>query len=111
MNSTGDVLTELYRQMSSAGTDIFAQQAIQRKVTEEERRREEAFELQKQLTTAQIDLIKQRAASMAAGDPIITVSGDGLQPHLENIMWELFGAIKIRINETYGNMLLGIGAS
>lgn len=111
MNSTGDVLTALYDQMSDAGTNIFAQQAIQRKITEEEQRREEAFELQKQLTTAQIDLIKQRAAAMAAGDPIITVSGDGLQPHLEAFMWEILGAIKVRVNEKFGNMLLGIGAS
>lgn len=111
MNSTGDVLTELYRQMSDAGPNIFAQQAIQRKVTEEETRREEAFDLQKQLTTAQIDLIKQRSAAMAAGDPIITVSGDGLQPHLEAIMWDLLAAIKVQVNEDYGNFLLGIGAA
>lgn len=111
MTSTGDVLTELYRQMSGAGADIFAQQSIQRKISEEETRREEAFDLQKQLTTAQIDLIKQRAAAMAAGDPIVTVSGDGLQPHLEAFMWELLSAIQVRVNEDYGNFLLGIGAA
>ena len=47
MNSTGDVLTELYRQMSGVGSDIFAQQAIQSKISDEETRRTEAFELQK----------------------------------------------------------------
>lgn len=110
MTSTGDVLTELYKQMEGAGTDIFAQQAIQAKISAEEERREEAFNLQKQLTTAQIDLIKQRSAAMAAGDPMITVSGDGLQPHLEAFMWEVLSAIQVRVNEDYGNFLLGIGA-
>lgn len=111
MTNTGDVLTELYRQMSGAQTDVFAKTSIQRRITAEEERREEAFNLQKQLTTAQIDLIKQRATAMAAGDPMITVSGDGLQPHLEAFMWEILSAIQVRVNEDYGNFLLGIGAA
>jgi len=110
ITNTGDVLTELYRQMSTADTNIFAQQAIQRKISEEESRRKEAFDLQKELTLAQIDLIKQRSAAMASGDPMITVSGDGLQPHLEAFMWEILSAIQVRVNEDYGNFLLGIGA-
>ena len=67
--------------------------------------------LQKQLTIAQIDLIKQRASAMSSGDPMITVSGDGLQPHLEAFMWEILSAIQVRVNEDYGNFLLGIGAA
>ena len=47
---------------------------------------------------------------MAAGDPLITVSGDGLQPHLEAIMWDLFAAVQVKVNEDYGNFLQGIGA-
>lgn len=111
ITNTGDVLTELYRQMSTADTNIFAQQSIQRKISEEESRRKEAFDLQKELTLAQIDLIKQRSAAMASGDPMITVSGDGLQPHLEAFMWEIFSAIQVRVSEDYGNFLLGIGAA
>lgn len=111
INATGDTLSELYRQAADRGIGMVAQQAIQRRIREEEARREEAFELQKQLTTAQIDLIKQRAAAMAAGDPVITVSGDGLQPHLEAFMWEILSAIQVRVNEDYGNFLLGIGAA
>jgi hypothetical protein len=110
INATGDTLSELYNQLGSTSLDIFAQQSIQKRIRDEESRREEAFALQKELTLAQIDLIKQRASAMASGDPLITVSGDGLQPHLEAFMWEILSAIQVRANEDYGNFLLGIGA-
>jgi hypothetical protein len=110
ISSSGDTLTELYNTLASGKLGM-ATFAVQRSIREEEERRQEAFELQKQLTTAQIDLIKQRASAMSAGDPLITVSGDGLQPHLEAFMWEILSAIQVRVNETYGNFLLGIGAS
>ena len=113
ISDTGGVLTELYRQFDDASrsANISAQQSIQRQISEEESRRKEAFDLQKQLTIAQIDLIKQRASAMSSGDPMITVSGDGLQPHLEAFMWEILSAIQVRVNEDYGNFLLGIGAA
>jgi len=110
INATGDTLSKLYDQLGSKSLDIFAQQSIQKRIRDEESRREEAFALQKELTLAQIDLIKQRASAMASGDPLITVSGDGLQPHLEAFMWEILSAIQVRVNEDYGNFLLGIGA-
>jgi hypothetical protein len=110
INATGDTLSELYNQLGSKSLDIFAQQSIQKRIRDEESRREEAFALQKELTLAQIDLIKQRASAMASGDPLITVSGDGLQPHLEAFMWEILSAIQVRVNEDYRNFLLGIGA-
>jgi TP901 family phage tail tape measure protein len=110
ISSSGDTLTELYNTLASGKLGM-ATFAVQRSIREEEERRQEAFELQKQLTTAQIDLIKQRASAMSSGDPLITVSGDGLQPHLEAFMWEILSAIQVRVNETYGNFLLGIGAS
>ena len=110
ITSTGDILSDLYSQLASGTLDFVTQGKIQRQISAEEERRQEAFDLQKQLTTAQIDLIKQRASAMAAGDPMITVSGDGLQPHLEAFMWEILSAIQVRVNEDYGNFLLGIGA-
>ena len=111
IEGTGDTLTQLYSELSSGRLDIATQSKIQRQISTEEERRQEAFDLQKQLTTAQIDLIKQRASAMAAGDPLITVSGDGLQPHLEAFMWEILSAIQVRVNEDYGSFLLGIGAT
>lgn len=111
ITSTSDILTGLYEQMSGGRLDIMTQSKLQRQISSEEERRQEAFDLQKELTTAQIDLIKQRASAMAAGDPIVTVSGDGLQPHLEAFMWEILSAIQVRVNEDYGSFLLGIGAT
>lgn len=108
---TGDTLRSLFSELATGRLDLISQSRIQRQIEEEEQRRQEAFDLQKQLTQAQIDLIQQRSAAMAAGDPIVTVSGDGLQPHLEAFMWEILSAIQVRVNEDYGAFLLGIGAS
>jgi hypothetical protein len=111
IEGTGTTLRSLYSELSSGRLDIQTQSRLQRQITLEEERREEAFNLQQQLTTAQLDLIKQRTSAMAAGDPMITISGDGLQPHLEAFMWEILSAIQVRVNEDYGAYLLGIGAT
>jgi hypothetical protein len=72
----------------------------------ENQRRQEALDLQKEMTQAEIALIKARTDAMQRGDSLITVQGDGLQPHLEYIMWELFRAIQIRVNQDGLDLLL-----
>lgn len=108
VSDTGDLIGELYQQLSTRDIDFVTRYNIERQIQTENRRREEAFELQKSLTEAQLDLIERRSAAIEAGNPIVTVSGDGLQPHLESIMWEIFSAIQVRVNEDYDNFLFGL---
>ena len=105
ISSTGDLLSELY-QMARPGQLVDF--TVQQRIAEEERRREESFQIQKRLSEAQIKLAEARTSALASGDPIITVSGDGLKPHLEAFMWEILEAIQVRVNEEQANFLLGV---
>lgn len=105
ISSTGDLLSELY-QMARPGQMVDF--TVQQRIAEEERRREESFQIQKRLSEAQIKLAEARTSALASGDPVITVSGDGLKPHLEAFMWEILEAVQVRVNEEQANFLLGV---
>jgi TP901 family phage tail tape measure protein len=67
------------------------------------------------LTDAQIEMLKEQARAlrertdrMMRGDSMITINGDGLQPHLEAFMWEILKAIQMRVNADGLEMLMGV---
>ena len=73
----------------------------------------EALEMQKSLTEAEVDLMKAKTERIKSlsDEAMITVNGDGLKPHLEMIMWEIFEAIQIRATqEGLDKLLLGANA-
>ena len=105
ITSTGDSLGTLFGLFE--GADISEQLDLSRQIDIENERRDAALKLQERLTNAQIAELRARARSLEAGGALLTVNGDGLQPHLEAIMFELLEAIQIRVNaEGYG-LLLG----
>jgi TP901 family phage tail tape measure protein len=95
---TGELIGDLF---AAWGDDSSIQErfAIQSALRDEQRRRDEAMKMQQDLTAAEIRNLDARTAAMERGDAMITVNGDGLQPHLEAIMWELLGAIQIRATQ------------
>lgn len=108
IESTGDTLVSLFGQLADTETDILTRWKIEDQIRLENERREEALELQKRLTEAQIKAIEARISSMQRGDPLITVDGAGLQPHLEAIMFYILEAIQVRVNDEQAEFLLGI---
>ncbi len=101
-------LTTLYQTLATQDLDLLTRTQITAQLEAEERRQQEAFELQKELTEAQINLLNKRSQALESGEALITVSGDGLQPHLEAFMWEILSAIQIRASESYNSFLLGL---
>lgn len=72
----------------------------------------DALQLQKDLTDAEIrnlDAKTEKIRDMNK-EAMITVDGDGLKPHLEAMMWEVFEAIQIRATEEGLDKLLLGGA-
>lgn len=108
ITSTGTALTELAGIYVSAESQL-KQFELEKLLGEENKRRTEAFELQKALTEAQIKMMEQRTLTLKRGDALVTVDGAGLQPHLEAFMFEILAAIQVRVNEEYQEFLLGIG--
>ena len=82
---------------------------IEQQIENENRRRGDALELQKALTTAQVDLLKERTRKLERGESMITIDGSGLAPHLEAMMFYVLEAIQVRVSEEYADFLVGIG--
>ncbi len=106
IKSTGDVISTLT-------SDLVKAQGLDKGIIEgilkaEEKRREEAFEQQKDLVTLQTELLREKIDQMRSGDNVITVQADGLKPHLEAILWEVLEAIQLRASEEQTEFLLGI---
>ena len=69
--------------------------------------RDKALDLQRQLIESQIDLNNARTASFQRGNALIQIDGKGLQPHLEAFMWEILKTIQTRVNQDGLELLVG----
>lgn len=106
VNSTGDLIDSLTgRLLETRFSEEF--EFVQDLIKREEERRNEAIELQKELTRAQIEAMEARTEALASGQALINVDGAGLQPHLEAFMWEILREIQVRVNADGFEMLLG----
>ena len=106
IESTGDLLKGLFDNLGEA--DSFREMfQIEDQIKLENERRTKELELQEKLTKATIAELKARQQMMKSGGALITVNGDGLQPHLEAFMWEILEAIQVRVNADGYEMLLG----
>ncbi|NJM10472.1 MAG: hypothetical protein HC883_06410 [Bdellovibrionaceae bacterium] len=90
--------------------DTFTKLEIIEQIEAENKRRDAALELQKQLTEAEIENIRAKTRALDRGDSIIKIDGSGLAPQLEAFMWEVLKAIEVRANATYADYLLGLPA-
>ncbi len=109
VNSTGDLLGDLFSLFKDFDSLNFnAIRQIEKQIESENKRRQEALDLQKKLTEAQIAEIRARTRAVERGDSIIKVDGAGLQPHLEAFMWEILRAIQVRVNADGLKLLLGV---
>ena len=106
IESTGDLLSDLFGNLNEADS-ISDKFKIEDQIKLENERRTQELELQEKLTKATIAELKARQQALASGGALITVNGDGLQPHLEAIMYSLFEAIQVRVNADGYELLLG----
>lgn len=95
----GQVLSSISN-FGGVGDDIKKQY-----IADSNKRLDEIHNIQKQLITAQLEFWKKKASG--SGDALIKVNGDGLAPHLEAIMWEIFNQIQIRMAWEGGDALIG----
>lgn len=106
IESTGKVIGDLWKLMDDPSLSFSDKWALEDQIDAENRRREEAFKLQKQLTEATIKEIESRIKAFQNGDALIKIDGAGLQPHLEAFMWEILRSIQTRVNADGLKLLL-----
>ena len=107
IQSTGEQLTSLFGLLGDDSISKLDKLDISDQIERENNLREKTFDLQKKLTAAQIRALNAQADALRGGDPIITVNGDGLAPHLQAIMFEVLDAIQVQVNADGYGLLLG----
>lgn len=109
ISSTGDLIGSLFGNLVET-SDSFKAWKIESQIAEENKRRQEALDLQKKLAEAEIERINAQTRSLDRGDAIIKIDGTGLEPQLEAFMWEILKAIQVRANSEFQSFLLGAAA-
>lgn len=107
IKSTGDVLGKLFTNLDFTKIGWNEQNLITQQIDKENKLRQDAFDLQKRLTEAQIASMKAQTDALLKGDGLIKIDGAGLKPHLEAFMWEILQTIQVKVNKDGLMMLLG----
>lgn len=110
ITDTGSALAGLFSALTTPNLDLTIRWDIESQILEENRRRDQALQMQQDLIDAQVRNLDARTEAMAAGDHILKVEANGLAPYLEGLFWEIMAAIRVRVNEEMSEMLLGLGA-
>lgn len=106
IKSTGDLIGNLFGDLEKSSE--WNKNIIEDQIELENKRRQQEFDLQKELSEQQIELNKLKMETMEKGGMAITVTASGLEPHLENILWEILKKIQVRANATAAEFLLGV---
>jgi TP901 family phage tail tape measure protein len=109
IKSTGDLMSDLFSDLNDA--TAWNRSEIEDAIKAESEYRKQEFDLQKELTEQQIALNKLKLEALEKGSDLgmkITISSSGLEPHLENILWEILKKIQVRANATAAEFLLGV---
>lgn len=107
VNSTGETLSDLFGLLGDGNISKFDKLDIKKQIEAEAEAREQLLKLQVKQTELTIRETEARIASLEGGGALITVNGDGLEPHLEAFMWEILSAIQVRASNEGYDLILG----
>lgn len=83
---------------------------IEKQIKKENELRDDQMKLQKKLTEAEVEWVKEKTRQLRNGDAQLTIKADGLEPHLEAIWWQILGNLQAKVNAEGEEMLLGLRA-
>lgn len=107
VDSTGSLLANLFEEFSDANT-WQQRQRIEEAIDKEQKRREEALELQNELTEKQKEYLDARTERLQQGESEITINAEGLEPELEAFMWKIVERLHVRASEQEAEFLIGL---
>lgn len=90
------------------GASNLEKSSLMWKIDEQLRLQQDSAKLAMELTKVQIEIERAKLDRMRTGDFKITISADGLKPHLEAFMWEVLEATQVRATEEVAEFLQGI---
>lgn len=108
ITSTGDLLGDLFGILAGEDLEILTKWNIEEQIKEESEMRKDAHESQMKLNEAQKDYMEAKTDAIEAGEGLINITADGLEPEIEAFMWKILEKIQIRANEESSEFLLGV---
>jgi TP901 family phage tail tape measure protein len=106
ITSTGTLLGGLFNNLEKAKS--WDRDIIEDQIKMENERRQKEFDAQQKIIEQQTQLNELKLKRYQEGNSAISISAEGLQPHLEMILWEILEKIQIRANESGAEFLLGM---
>ena len=81
---------------------------IEKQIKKENELRDDQMKLQKKLTEAEVEWVKEKTRQLRNGDAKLTINAAGLEPHLEAIWWQILEKLQAKVNAEGEEMLLGL---
>lgn len=107
IQNTGDVLTSLYGQFTSADS-LSEKFKLDTWIDREYELREAALAKQNELIDAQIDHMEARTDALTGDRAMIEISAAGLEPELEAFMFKILKRIQVQASQDGAEFLLGV---
>lgn len=107
VETTGKSLDNLFNLLGNENVSKLEKLEVFEQIEKQNQIQEEAVALQNRFTQELIKNLRARTNALKSNSPLITVQGDGLAPHLEAIMFDLFEKVQVRVNNDGYAMLLG----
>ena len=79
-------------------------------IDEDMAKKQDAFDLQKGLIDQQLELLNAKQNAINNGEGLIKIDSTGLEPALEEVMWQILEKVQIRAAEQASEFLLGLPA-
>lgn len=105
ISSTGDLIGSLFGTYADAGT--YEQMKIEEQIELENKRRQEALDIQKKLAELEMDRIRAQIQAIEQGDATIKIEAAGLEPHLEAMWFYIMKFCRAKVNTAAADLLLG----
>lgn len=108
ISTAGETISSLWGTLAGGDLSFRQQWSLEDQLDEENRIRQEAFDLQKRLTESQIRQMDAKTKALKEGDGLIKIDSTGLEPALETVMWQIIEKVQIQANADGAEFLVGI---
>lgn len=108
VESTGALLGELFGLLGQEGQSFRDRWAIEEQIDLENERRQQALDLQTDLTEKQIELMDAQISNLESGDGLIKIQADGLEPEIRAFMYRILDNIRIEMSRDNLAFITGV---
>lgn len=110
IQSTGETLASLADTFANSGNlDQAKQDFLKQLVEEESKRRDQEFDLQKELINNQNDYLRAKIDRIRSGQSLVTIESGNLAPELDSLFEKVLSLVQVKATEEGFNLLLGLG--